>query len=262
MNYLIFPDIHNKFHIVEKVIERYDKNNHTIIFLGDYFDSYGDKVSDAENTVKWLKYSLNQSNRIHLAGNHDYSYMYNYDLNPNFNCPGWCIEKHKVIRSILSQSEFLSLKLYHYIETNNFLLSHAGFSLANLFGIKFNRLIKKGGKFEYLNNFDRSQLLQHLDKENYKFLDAASNNQYHHFMYQGERMGDPGSGGPFWMDFDDFLPIVHFNQIFGHTHGNKVRKYYIPSKKNAISVNFCLDTGCNHYIVMREKGLEILKCKV
>ncbi|KAF6244438.1 hypothetical protein C6989_09210 [Nitrosopumilus sp. b2] len=49
---LIIPDIHNDYNTAKKLSQ---ENPHKIVFLGDYFDDFGDKVQDATNIAKWLK---------------------------------------------------------------------------------------------------------------------------------------------------------------------------------------------------------------
>lgn len=251
-NIVLIGDIHNKWEIAEEIAQKYEKT-HLIIFIGDHFDSYGDSEYDAEKTARWLKYSLQQKNRIHIGGNHDYSYAYCF--NQRLWCPGYSPEKNRRIRTILNQNDFERLKLYYYIENSNFLISHAGFTNANLFGYHHPSLINT--RYSKIKEYNKKDYIDYLKKETIKFFFAAKNNDYHHFMYQGTRMGEDGNGGPFWLHRDDFLPIKYFNQIIGHTISSIPVPCFLPNYKNKVSENWFIDCELNYYALIENNKLTI-----
>ena len=58
-----------------------------VIFLGDYFDNFGDKVRDARLTASWLRKRMDSTDDVLLLGNHDAAYLF-----PNLDalyCPGF-----------------------------------------------------------------------------------------------------------------------------------------------------------------------------
>lgn len=257
ISYLILPDVHNRIDLAESIISKYE-STHKIICLGDYFDSFGDNIGMAENTARWLKHSLNKG-RTHLIGNHDNSYY--FPFNNKMWCPGYSVEKKAAIRAILSQEDFQKLKLFYYIEKGNWLLSHAGFTYANLFGFKHPSYINS--RYQDVLTLNKKDLLDIIYKQTLSFYNAALNNQYHHFMYQGSRMGEEGHGGPYWLHWDDFKPIPHLNQIIGHTWDKAPRFCYYPyhsNDKNAVSTNVCIDTNNKHFILIEDGKIKIEKC--
>jgi hypothetical protein len=256
--FIILPDIHNKVSTAEKLASHFEKT-HTVVFLGDFFDNWNDTRYDAEKTARWLKHSLQQPNRIHIGGNHDRSYVYPY--HNALNCPGYTGEKNRAIRSILTQPELESLQLYHYIEEGNWMLSHAGFTYSNLFGFKHNLLAKPGAKYGHVVGFSKEELLDYLKTEEKDFIEACHNNKWHHFMFQGTRMGNDGCGGPFWLHLTDFYPIKQWNQVFAHTPLKKPASCHLPNKKNPISTNWCIDTSLSHFAILEEGFLSFEETK-
>ena len=127
---LVIGDVHNKWVMAEAIASSYD-NTHTVIFVGDYFDDFGDSSIDADQTARWLKKSLEKPNRIHLLGNHDINYAY-YNIRPGsnlgdqiYNCSGYTPQKDDAINRILTNEDWDKIKIAHY--ENGFWFSHAGF---------------------------------------------------------------------------------------------------------------------------------------
>jgi hypothetical protein len=123
-------DIHNHWVEAETIASKYDVT-HTIVFVGDYFDNFGDSALDAEQTARWLKDSLAKPNRIHLMGNHDINYAY-YNIRPGSNlgdqiytCSGYSPAKDDAINRVLTNEDWDKIKFAHF--ENGFWFSHAGF---------------------------------------------------------------------------------------------------------------------------------------
>ena len=68
MKLLIIPDLHEARNLdaVENALRREQPTR--TIFLGDYFDQFGDTPDDASRTARWLKASLAETNRVHPLG--------------------------------------------------------------------------------------------------------------------------------------------------------------------------------------------------
>ena len=95
---LVIGDVHQSHQTAEQFINNWKG---PVIFLGDYFDQFHDSPQDAMETAKWLKQSLQQPNRIHLMGNHDFHYM--LPVGSGTFCSGYTKDKHEAIDQILTR---------------------------------------------------------------------------------------------------------------------------------------------------------------
>ncbi len=225
MKYLIIPDIHLKHDRVERIIS--NEGADQIIFLGDYFDDFGDSVETTLNTARWLKQSLTYPNRIHLIGNHDAHYMFPTRY---YDCSGWEYDKMVAIKNELTISDFKQLKLYHYDESLNVLYTHAGLTQTLV-----NNRWKGGTVLEWFKNECKNAIDESWIgiKANYLLKAGKS------------RGGLEKSGGITWCDLREFVPVKNLNQIFGHT------PITIPYEIRTDSTyNICLDTHLNHYLII------------
>lgn len=119
MKYYVIGDLHNNVHWVNSWL--FGKKYDGVIFLGDYFDSFGDDVFAAANTARWLAKSVDMPNRIHLMGNHDMPYR--FPGNSYLDCPGWTAEKQSAVSKIMGK-QWDKIKLAHF--DKNYIFSHAG----------------------------------------------------------------------------------------------------------------------------------------
>lgn len=261
---LIIPDIHHKHQIAEKIITKEQPD--LTIFLGDYFDDFGDNPNVANKTAKWLVESLEHdatytkhdnsqksNQRIHLIGNHDLHYMTN---NNNFWCSGYTEQKHHAINA--HKIDWSKLKLHYWLynqdkneknsnynnnpsdNSNNthnkekgWLCTHAGFS---------NKLFIQQRK---TNAETITKVLQRADKD---LLNAHNKTIKHPFLQAGFLRGGPNNsiGGLVWCDYAEFEDIPNTRQIFGHTRDYKVRH---KSTITTDSEHYCIDTVlCNYAI--------------
>jgi len=121
MRTLIIPDIHNRTDHADHWLatQRHDR----VVFLGDYFDNFGDDVNDARRTAMWLRDRMEKNDDVFLLGNHDASYM--FPLNPQLYCPGFTPAKARGIGEILRPEHWQRLRIAH--AEQRWLISHAGF---------------------------------------------------------------------------------------------------------------------------------------
>ncbi len=208
MRTLIIPDIHNKFIDAEVMIAHEKPDN--IIFLGDYFDGFNDSPEIAYQVASWLKDSLTKTNRIHLIGNHDISYM----TNGKHGCAGWDGAKQMFINKVKINWKLLE----HYCWVGDWLCTHAGLS----------------------NEFYKA----------YKDKEESTNDFLHRYSTDLElksrlydvspfRGGIDAFGGILWCDYDEFVDIPNLKQIFGHTHG----------ELRQTEKHICLDTFLEYYAI-------------
>ena len=223
---LAVGDIHHGPNLeqIDAAIER-EKPDLTI-FVGDYFDQFHDHFDHARHTARWLKQSLNQPKRVHLWGNHDLPYGntgYAY-------CPGYDPAKERAIRSVMDDSDWAKLKLWH-IE-NRWLFTHAGLSRP----------------YAPTNIENLATYLGTEEKAAWSAL--ASRNPHWFWSIGTARGGFTPVGGLLWCDWEtEFIPVPGLNQVLGHTPGSNFR-----FKCDAQSENWCIDvtamTGITQVLVI------------
>ncbi len=188
MKYLVIPDIHTHHKRADFLADKEAGNYDKIIYLGDYFDDFGDTVIKNVATAEWLKSHLKDSDKIFLVGNHDVHY-----INRKFQCSGFTNDKFTAIRSVLNNKCFFRMRFYHFNQESNTLFSHAG-----------RHNVYKDSKLE-----SSGRLMDLLLSGNMNWAYAACGKC---------RGGLHEAGGLVWCDFHkEFNPIKDLNQIFGHT---------------------------------------------
>lgn len=218
MTTIIISDIHNRTKWIEPGLQKLKElfNYDEVVFLGDYFDNFGDTAFEAGGTANWLKQSTEHPDRIHLLGNHDMPYR--FPFNDFLWCPGFSAPKAKVVTEAM-KDHWKHLRPAYF--TQGWLLSHAGFSSMLYGGYPTpEELIEEANKdFETVK----------------KGLPAAA-------FQPGYRMGGNVTGGITWCDWgNEFDPLTNVFQIVGHTPSNKIQKF------DAInSENYCMDTHNQH----------------
>ena len=227
MKLIVIPDLHQapNLHEMEAAIAREAPDQ--VIFLGDYFDQFGDTPGDAALMARWLAASLAQPNRIHLLGNHDLPYAWPGAYAAR--CPGYSAEKRDAIHAILPRETLAALPFHHWHE--DVLFSHAGLS---------RKAIPPG--------LDLGDVAEWLDAEVYAARTALEMNRIHRLLQIGQaRGGATGTiGGLLWCDWSEFQPINGIHQIFGHTPRSLPVSSHVEASKN-----WCIDTakktGLRHY---------------
>lgn len=228
-NLLVIGDIHNRIALAENYISRFPDT--PVIFLGDYFDDFGDGPLQAEDTAKWLKESLSKPNRIHLIGNHDLPYM----INGGVNCPGWTPEKNEVVNSILTPEDWDKFKFFHW--EKNYYFSHAGIT-QQWFGRPLD------------GTFDP----EHVQK----VIDQAWNNLkggiHCEPIWAADkwRGGRHNVGGLLWCDWRGLDHVYGVNQIVGHTPGNRI---LMSTDEDLNSRHINVDCFLKQVLLLSENGI-------
>lgn len=195
---LVLGDIHHRCHRADALIREHGQG-HTVVFLGDYFDSYGDTPVQAAETAAWLSQSLGQPDRVHLLGNHDLPYF--FPEVPAVRCPGYTEEKRRAMAGQLD----LGAALRHFrlaFASHGCLFSHAG--------------------------FHPRWLRRHVLTTSAEVVADEANNALRSlpwlrdpawFQVGASRGGIPGEvGGPLWLDWaQEFRPVPGLRQMVGHT---------------------------------------------
>lgn len=224
---LIISDTHNRIDVVDKIIKAHPDVD-KIISLGDWWDSFGDTVEDAEKTARYLL-NLSQDKRfIWIAGNHDLPYLFPDNL--YIRCSGGTKDKANAIQKVF-KGKTPEFCLHHFDEY--FLYSHAG--------LHPSFLPYDGFSPEWLELRCRAALA------------LCSENKPDDLVLAGRsRGGFLPYGGITWLDHYEFTPIENLNQIYGHTRAYEPRQTLSKS-----SVNWCLDTNNNHYALVTNGKIEI-----
>lgn len=209
MRALIIPDLHNGTEHADHWLrsQSYDR----VIFLGDFFDNFGDDASDARLAAAWLRARMESSDDVMLLGNHDAAYMF-AQVDAMY-CPGFTKAKAKAINEILKPRHWQRFKLAHIEQ--GWLLSHAGFH----------------------PTWTRTPTTKRFIEDCADVLEKAARGVVDPLLGCGYDRGGPQPiGGPLWLDWDSLVPIRGINQIVGHTPGTEVRE-----RRSKDSRNYCLD---------------------
>lgn len=220
---LIIPDIHLKWKKADKIIKHEAAD--AVVFLGDYFDDFGDSPADAAETANWLVNSLKQPNRIHLMGNHDIHYAVQHRA---YKCGGYDQAKEFAINAIMTKNDWKKLQLHTWV--GSWLCTHAG--LDNHF---------------YHQEFDlKEQLRSTCD---IALKTAFNGGLPDEILCAGyKRGGNYPIGGIIWCDTGEFRPIMGVNQVFGHTPQRKPLWLSTPTYNKNYTQNLCLDVNnCDYY---------------
>jgi len=230
MKTIVISDLHNRVEWIEPFLSSisYDK----VIFLGDYFDDFGDTLKDIIRSAIWLKQSLQKTNRIHLLGTHDV--WYRYPLNRYLQASGNTPKKSEIINKILTKEDWDLLQFYCFEQ--NHLLTHAGLHPS---------FVKNSNDISFSLKLLIDKALTEIN-EGYidPILDAGF-----------ARQGINPFGGITWLDWDkEFEPIQFLNQIVGHTEHNHPK-----IKSTKYSINYCIDTKSKHFLILEDNQITIRK---
>jgi len=225
MKTIVISDLHNRVEWVEPYLSNIEYDR--VVFLGDYFDDFGDTAKDIKTSASWLKQSLKNDNRIHLLGTHDM--WYRYPLNRYLQASGNTPKKSEIINKILTKEDWEMLKYYHFEQS--FLMTHAGLHPS---------FVKGSSDITYTLKALLDKAISEVeDGEIEPILDAGF-----------ARGGMNPFGGITWLDWHaEFEPVPNLNQIVGHTETK------VPLIMNSTnSKNYCVDTK-NRHIGFVEKNV-------
>ena len=218
MKTLIVPDVHNHIDEVEAQISRYPADR--VVFLGDYFDSFGDTPAMAEATARWLKASLARPERLHLWGNHDLWYRFPLNSQICWIGSGFTPEKSRAISGVLAFEDWEKLRLVTVLD--GIVFSHAGVD-RSVFEHPVEGL--SAGRVE-------SQCAAALE-------DAAAG-------IDNEVLGEHGI---VWLRWWEMEALPEFSQVVGHTVARECRV-----ETEGGRFNVCLDT-LGRYLGLLEDGI-------
>ena len=228
MKTLILSDLHLRWQTADKIIKHVGADK--IVFLGDFFDDFGDDYQTNLQMAEWLAASLEQPNRIHLFGNHDISYAI---ARKDYKCSGYEVGKDRAINSVLKKEDWKKLQLYTWV--GDYLCSHAG--VHNYFHELFS------------NGMPVKTWLEDVAK---RAMDKAWALQPVHPLLEAGRSrgGYSKHGGIIWCDVNEFVPILGVKQIFGHTPCRKPKWIIMGDEKDPLyTENIDLDVHTQYYAI-------------
>lgn len=211
--------MHLRWQHADKIIKHVGvADDDEIIFLGDFFDDFGDNPNSIGEMCDWLANSVTKPNRIHLFGNHDLHYAFE---NKRFPCSGYAQWKHFLIRDRFEGLKLWDKFKYYHVLDNKWLLTHAGLHKRWLPKEIADLHINRREFFDKLKSFLDQEIVKGHRGESWIFHAGSS------------RGGFQPVGGISWCDYVcEFYPITGLNQICGHTPQNGVA-YWTHRKGNS-----------------------------
>ena len=241
MKTLIIPDVHQDIPWVENILKTEKGNFDEVIFLGDYFDAFKEKVTIVK-TLSYLKELAKSKNYYFLLGNHDLAYLELLNLKglrARLTCGGVTSQKLELLRNS-DFNEFVSNNCRLFIRRDvgkiPIVFTHAGIHPHILLR---NRLTT----FEKLCAKALNAILNGNLGLDLKYLVGAG-------LVRG---GDQSYGGITWCDFSEFYYADFtdkFVQIFGHTGKTELAR--ISNGNHA-----CIDGNQTIYAILDGVALTI-----
>lgn len=177
--------MHHKYERAQVIIDAVPHSG--VVFLGDYWDDYGDTPEQARETAIRVRKRVEEHPEDEfILGNHDLGYLFG----PNFRCDGFSIAKYFAIRDVLGSVQSFRKHFTMHTWVDGWLLTHAGLRRGMIHATKdINR--------------DMADCLRQME--------AGSQ---HRFLWPP---------GIVWCR--DFQPIRGLKQLFGHTQRGEPRRY-------------------------------------
>jgi len=238
---LAISDVHLRHWMFSNKIQKQLKPDLTI-FLGDYFDDFGDTMDRVAKTAQQLKWSLNHSDRIHLLGNHDVHYI--AKGSSHYACSGGTFIKQCIIDDVIDSVTWRTkFKFIHCID--NILFSHAGINKCGGWFIP-----DDPNCFNISNESKHEQCFSAISKdEMVPMLEGSS--------YRGFNWVPTGMAGVTWMDWRELEVLDNYYQVVGHsTHLD------VAVQRNLINGTGCfnidIDTHSHHILLIDTEKKEFL----
>lgn len=183
MRTLLVPDIHECYHQLLKIEDKYFHKADRIVFLGDYWDSFTHKLTNAKLMATWILCNIHDPKFTFLLGNHCQHYAFK---STGFSS-GYQQDTQRMLDTEFTTDIWRKFKLW--TEVGPYLVSHAGFNEGTI----------------------------HLKDQADQAIEAAFNGIYHPLWSAGYVVGgNVPYGGPTWLrsfELDD----LDQPQICGHT---------------------------------------------
>ena len=218
---IVISDLHYRHRQMERVLA-WEKDYDKAIFLGDYFDQWGDDAAQAKEAAEWLKEAMQDPRHVFLIGNHDWQYI--WPENPWPRC-GYDTRKAMAIWSVLDKNDFKKLLPCHVDQ--GILFSHAGFD-----AYLPQQLASAG--FQAPINLTVEGICEFINQLWPEVCQRYERGSLHPLMDSGQcRGGTQKVGGIIWRDFGYITPIPGIGQIVGHSIMDNGPLFRIINKNDA-----------------------------
>ena len=230
---LVIGDVHLKHRIAERIVERFP--DHTKIFLGDYFDDFGDSAQDNIDTARWLQRSLEDPLRIHLMGNHDFHY-WQWSPDNKLYCSGFTWAKFDAINSVLTTKDWDGLRYTHH--EAGWWFVHAGLTL-DWFAHPILGITPRGVE----------QIIQ-------RDIEGVHAGIFPQAIWSADfyRGGRNRRGGCVWNDWRNLDSIPGVRQVVGHTPHDVIMCKY---GEDGLVDRICADCHLNEVLLIEDQTFEI-----
>ena len=224
---LAVGDLHTKFHILDRVIEKsedYDR----VIFLGDYVDEWNVCPEASYNLLsRLIEFKKANMDKVVLClGNHCLSEW----QGGIFRCSGYNEITHQLVKELYDRNENLFCAAH---AEEDILFSHAG--LTNGW-CKDNKLdTKQDAKSlsDALNGALKNRMINNMSKQLFNALATA-----------GGARGGIHSPSPLWADYTELIAnsVPHLNQVVGHTPTRTIEHHIVTDGDGSKHTLFFCDT--------------------
>ncbi len=189
MKLIAIGDIHGKTIWKEIVEENPDADK--IVFVGDYFDGFGDPPGQIENFLEIVELKKKSPDRfVLLFGNHDFHYLNcSYDRYSGYQVD----QAPKIEKTIRENLQYLQMAY----KAGNYIFTHAGITHTWLRKFKIDR-----------------------DDDIVVSINALFREQPEAFKFAGrDQYGDSPESSPIWVRPQSLqmAAIFNYNQVVGHT---------------------------------------------
>lgn len=230
MKTLIIGDIHNRIEYADAMIAEFAERPLLVVFLGDYFDDFGDSDANAEITARWLKNKMDNPPEgvtfTFLIGNHDLPYFF---PELGLGCSGFTKSKYIAVQSIMPERKYRD-QLFLHTWVGKYLITHAGLTLPLAKDMLQDPVMVDDPYYDIectLYDLRNDMDVEELDTGKHPLLQAGA-----------DRGGDNAHGGILWCDFNSIVPIPGLKQICGHTPGKRSRHKQTDEHSSVT----CIDT--------------------
>jgi hypothetical protein len=214
---LVIGDIHHDVDGADHLLAKHRSRAQRVVFLGDVFDSLGDRPAQMQRSCEWLAAMLADPRSTVVAGNHDLSYC-TRGSRAHF-CPGWTPDKQRIFERVCGDLARERMRLA--LQVGPWLLTHAGVTA------------------DLAANRSAAQLVSAAATA---WSDAMAGRKHPLLGCGRPRGGADAVGGLTWCDWrSEFRPTASIHQICGHTRCRGVVRGRHLARDGAMSVTEAYD---------------------
>lgn len=234
MKTLVLGDLHHHVGHADAILSAEEPWGRAV-FLGDFFDDFGDGPAHARATARWLERRMADPRCVFLFGNHDLPYA--FPLNAALWCPGFTRPKQEAVAEVLTPGHWEKFRPCYF--EGPWLLSHAGFAPSVYPGL--------GPGPDGAAAVERAGVAALAALRASPAWPPRGRPLPALLAWGRDRGGDAAVSGCTWLDWSRLVPSAGVHQIVGHTPDphTALRSRHAPARGEGLppSLNFCLDHG-------------------